>query len=72
MAMEGKRGHQPWYPRIDSSPLFVTSAEYERGLGHEHSEREFDLADEGTGAPADEATLEALGQPTGDAGRGAG
>jgi hypothetical protein len=45
MAMQGKKDHQPWSPRIESSPLFVNSADYERGLRHESSTSELDLGD---------------------------
>jgi len=69
--MEGRKDRHPWYPRIESSPLFVTSAEYERGLGHEDGGREFDLAEEDAGMPADEELPEEPCQPSAEAGRSA-
>ena len=54
MAKEGKRDRHPWFPRLESSPLFVTSAEYERILGHEGSAPEFDLPEEDVEVPDEE------------------
>ncbi len=65
MAMEGRKGHQPWSPRIESSPLFITGAEYERGLGREDGAGELDLADEDAARP-DDGLPETRIQPPGE------
>jgi hypothetical protein len=33
MAEEVKKDREPWTPRIESDPLFINSADFERGLG---------------------------------------
>jgi hypothetical protein len=46
--MAGKDGkeREPWTPRIDSNPLFINSADYERSLGEGSTPPDTDLLDE--------------------------
>jgi hypothetical protein len=46
MAEKVKKDREPWSPRIESDPLFINSADFERGLGE--ASKLPDIEDEGT------------------------
>jgi hypothetical protein len=46
MAGKDEKDHEPWYPRIDSKPLFINSADYERSLGEGSNPPDTDILDE--------------------------
>ncbi|HTB68622.1 MAG TPA: hypothetical protein VK727_20550 [Steroidobacteraceae bacterium] len=45
MAEKVKKDREPWSPRIESDPLFINSADFERGLGE--ASKLPDIEDEG-------------------------
>lgn len=47
MAEKDEKDREAWTPRIETKPLFLNSAEYERGLGEESSPPDIDIPDEG-------------------------
>ena len=47
MADKDEKDREPWSPRIDSRPLFINSADYERSLGEGSTLPEVDISDEG-------------------------
>jgi hypothetical protein len=59
MAEKDEKDREPWSPRIDSKPLFINSADYERSLGEGSSPQGIAISDEEpedmgeTGSPAD-------------------
>jgi hypothetical protein len=46
MAQKDKKDREPWSPRIESKPLFINSADFERGLGEASNPPDADIADE--------------------------
>ena len=46
MPEKGKKDHEPWSPRIERTPPFTNSADYERGLGETSNPPDIDVADE--------------------------
>ena len=48
MAEKDKKEREPWSPRIDKNPLFINSADFERGLDEASRPPDIDVADEGT------------------------
>ena len=46
MAEKGKKDREPWSPHIETEPLFINSADFERGLGESSSRLDSDIADE--------------------------
>ncbi len=46
MAEKDEKDREPWSPRIDSKPLFINSADYERSLGEGTSPADLDISDE--------------------------
>jgi hypothetical protein len=48
MAEKDKKDREPWSPRIEGKPLFINSADFERGLDEASKPPDIDIADEGT------------------------
>ena len=46
MAGKGENDREPWSPRIESTPLFINSADYERSLGDGRNPQDLDISDE--------------------------
>jgi hypothetical protein len=46
MAGKDEKAREPWTPRIDSKPLFINSADYERSLGEGSNPPDTDIVDE--------------------------
>jgi hypothetical protein len=47
MAEKDEKDREAWSPRIETKPLFLNSAEYQRGLGESSSPPDIDIADQG-------------------------
>ncbi len=46
MAEKDKKDREPWSPRIESKPLFINSADFERGLAEGSNPLDTDITDE--------------------------
>jgi hypothetical protein len=46
IAEKQEKEREPWSPRIERTPLFINSAEYERGLGEESRAPDIEISDE--------------------------
>ena len=62
---EEKKDCEPWCPRIEQAPLFINSADYERGLGHasnplDITAKELEDVDEEKEAPVGPDTFAAI------------
>jgi hypothetical protein len=42
MAEQRKKDGEPWTPKLDSNPLFINSADFERGLGADEKTPDLD------------------------------
>jgi hypothetical protein len=49
MAERNEKDREPWSPRIESTPLFINGADYERSLGEERSPPDIEISDERPG-----------------------
>ena len=68
MAGKGENDREPWSPRIDSTPLFINSADYERSLGDGSSPQDIDIAveeAEDIGETGSAADPDPIGKPVG-------
>jgi hypothetical protein len=68
MAEKDKKDREPWSPRIENKPLFINSADFERGLDEASKAPDIDIADEETeddDADGDPATPNPFIKPAG-------
>jgi hypothetical protein len=60
------KDREPWSPRVESAPLFVNSADYERSLGHETGVPEIEIVGEepeDSGEPVSSALPNRIAEP---------
>jgi hypothetical protein len=64
MSEEDKKDREPWAPHIDSKPLFINSADFERRLGEASNPPDTDITEEEEEEPGAPDTPNPFIKPT--------